>query len=142
MNSVVGNAQHLASNAADQVRTTTDSTRSSLVDFGVQALKLFNHVRAQESRYVDSALDHIGLQRRESALRPALWFAAGAMVAGGAALVFAPTSGEKLRVRLIELLTKAGDTVKSASETVKKSVISKEPTQELNAVKEKLHPVS
>lgn len=139
MNSVVNNAQHAASNAANQVRSSANDTRASIIDFGVQALKLFNHIRAQESRVVDSALDRIGLQRRESALRPALWFAAGAVVAGGAALVLAPSSGEKLRTRLIELLTKAGDTVK---QTVKQSVIAKEVTREGNHVKDTFHPAS
>ena len=131
MNSVVNNAQHAASNAVDQVKSTASDTRASLVDFGVQALKFVNHLRAQESRVVDSALDQIGLQRRESAIRPVLWFAAGAVVAGGAALVFAPSSGEKLRKRLIELLSDAG-------ETVKRSVIAKEAVAEVNHVKDKL----
>ncbi len=139
MNSAISNAQHVASHAVDQVKAGADSTRSSLIDLGVQALKFFNHVRAQESRYVDSALDTIGLQRRESALRPVLWFAAGAVVAGGAALVLAPTSGDKLRKRLIQLLSTAGDDVKHAAEnvaeTVSHSAFGKEAARELSHVK-------
>ncbi|MEO6419535.1 MAG: hypothetical protein ABIP39_09030 [Polyangiaceae bacterium] len=142
MNSTISNAQQIAANAVDQVKAGADTTRSSLVDLGVQALKLFNHVRAQESRYVDSALDHIGLQRRESALRPVLYFAAGALVAGGAALVLAPTSGDMLRKRLIELLSKAGDNVKSVAgsvtDTVAHSAFSKEGARELNHAKDTL----
>jgi gas vesicle protein len=72
------------------------------------------------------------LQRRESALRPALWFAAGAVVAGGAALVLAPSSGEKLRKRLIELLSKAGD-------TVKQSVVAKEVVTDVKHVRDTVH---
>lgn len=140
MNSAISNAQHVASNAVDQVKAGADSTRSSFIDLGVQALKFFNQVRVQESRYVDSALDHIGLQRRESALRPVLWFAAGAIVAGGAALVLAPTSGDTLRKRLIQLLSSAGDNVKHAAEgvaqTVSHSALGKEAVRELNHAKE------
>ena len=138
MNSVVNHAQHAAFTAADQVKSAADGTRSSLIELGVQALKLFNHVRAQETRYVDSALDHIGLQRRESALRPVLWFAAGAVVAGGAALVLAPSSGEMLRKRLIELLSTAGDSVKSAAEGVTHSALVTEVTRKTNHVEDKL----
>ena len=134
MNSVVNSAQNAAAQAADQVRSSASDTRASLIDFGVQAMKFVNHLRAQESRVVDSALDHIGLQRRESALRPVLWFAAGAVVAGGAALVLAPSSGEKLRKRMIELLTKAGDTVKH-------SVIAKEVVSEVSHVKDHMKEV-
>lgn len=134
MNSVLNNAQHAASQAVDQAKNTASDTRASLIDLGVQALKLFNHARAQESRVVDSALDHIGLQRRQSALRPALWFAAGAVVAGGAALVFAPSSGEKLRTRLIELLSNAG-------ETVKRSAIAKGAASEVNHMKDHVQDV-
>jgi gas vesicle protein len=131
MNSVVNSAQHAASQAVDQVRSSANETRASLLDLGVQALKFVNHLRVNESRVVDSALDRIGLQRRESAMRPALWFAAGAVVAGGAALVLAPSSGEKLRKRLIELLSKAGD-------TVKQSVIAKEVVTDVKQVRDTL----
>jgi hypothetical protein len=71
---------------------------------GAQALKLTNSLRAIETQGVDSLLDHFGLQRREGALGPAVWFAAGALTAG--AIIFfllAPESSKKLRDRIAQL---------------------------------------
>jgi hypothetical protein len=93
-----------ASHAVEQVKSTASTTRANLVDLGLQAMKLVNSVRAQESHAVDSVLGHIGLQRRESPLRPLLFFAAGAVVAGSLVLILAPTSGKKLRLKIRDLL--------------------------------------
>jgi hypothetical protein len=93
-----------ASHAVDQVKETVSSARSSLVDLGVQAMKFLDTVRSQEERALDSALEHIGLQRRQSSLRPMLFFVTGAIVAGSIALVLAPASGKKLRAKILDLL--------------------------------------
>jgi hypothetical protein len=47
-------------------------------------------------------LDHLGLQRRESALRPILWFVAGAATAGAIAFLLAPTQGKRIRERIMK----------------------------------------
>jgi hypothetical protein len=98
-----------ASHAVDQVKETVSSARSSLVDLGVQAMKFLDTVRSQEERALDSALEHIGLQRRQSSLRPMLFFVTGAIVAGTVALVLAPVSGKKLRAKILDLLGGAKD---------------------------------
>ena len=85
-----------------------DRTRSSLADLGTQALKLVDSLRTMETRRMNSLLDRMGLQRRQSALRPALWFAAGAASAGAIVLLFAPESGKKLRDHFVQLLEQRG----------------------------------
>jgi hypothetical protein len=67
-------------------------------------MKFLDTVRSQEERAFDSALAHIGLQRRQSSLRPMLFFVTGAIVAGTVALVLAPVSGKKLRAKILDLL--------------------------------------
>jgi len=86
-----------AERAVHQVKDTAAHTRSALFDFGAQALRLVNDIRAAEVRGVDSVLGGLGLQRRESALRPVLWFVAGAAVAGAVVFFLAPTQGKKIR---------------------------------------------
>jgi len=104
MNSVINGARETAEHVADAVGETGGSMKLSLIDLGTQVLRLFNQARVAEMRGVDGVLHHIGLQRRSSALGPALWFAAGAVVAGGAAIMLAPTSGRALRRKLASLL--------------------------------------
>jgi hypothetical protein len=110
MRSAARNASH----AVDQIKETVSSARSSLVDLGVQGMKFLDAVRSQEERALDSALEHIGLQRRQSSLRPMLFFVTGAIVAGSIALILAPASGKKVRAKILELLgaTKDADVPK------------------------------
>jgi hypothetical protein len=97
------------SSFTDTAGRTVDHTRSSLVDLGAQALKLTKSLRAIETRGVDSLLDHFGLQRRNGALGPAFWFAAGAVTAGAIVLLLAPESGKKLRNRIAQLRGSRGE---------------------------------
>lgn len=97
----MGSVIHTAEHAVDQ-------TRSSLVDLGAQALKLVNSLKAAEGRSVDSMLHRIGLQRRDEAPTPLLWFAAGAIAAGAVVFMLAPESGKKLRGRIAELWESRG----------------------------------
>lgn len=90
--------------AVDQIKGTVGSARSGILDFGTQALKLLNSIRAQEHRLVGSALEHIGLQRRESSLRPVMWFGAGAVVAGTAVLLVIPSSRERILSAVRDIL--------------------------------------
>ena len=91
MNSISDTAMQ----TADHLKSAGSRTRLSVLDLGVQTMKLLNTMRAQEMRTVESVLGRIGLQRRENPLRPLALFFAGAAVAGGAALLIAPTSGRK-----------------------------------------------
>ena len=83
--------------APKAIQGAASSTRSSIMDLGVQALKFINTLRREEYELVGSALDRIGLQRRESSLRPVAWLAAGAVIGGSAVLLFSPASVETLR---------------------------------------------
>jgi hypothetical protein len=79
-----------------------DHTRSSLADLGAEALRLTNSLRAIQTPGVGSLLGRFGLRRREGALGPMVWFAAGAVTAGAIVLLLAPESGKKLRARILQ----------------------------------------
>ena len=105
-----------AGNATEQIKDTASRTaafaKGSLLDFGTQALKLVNGLRAFEMRTADGLLDRVGLQRRESMMTPVLWFTAGALVAGTAAFMLSPMSGKALRKRIAKMLTDGLDEAK------------------------------
>jgi hypothetical protein len=82
----------------------TEQLKDTFVELSSQAMKLFNNLRDAEDRGMATVLDRLGLQRRQSALTPALWFAGGAIFAGAAVLLLAPTSGKKLRRRIAGIL--------------------------------------
>jgi gas vesicle protein len=82
----------------------TDQLKDTFVDLSAQAMKLFSNLRDAEERGMETVLERLGLQRRQSALTPALWFAGGAIVAGAAVLLLHPTSGKKLRQRIATIL--------------------------------------
>ncbi len=82
---------------ADQLRGGTSNATASLVDLGVQTLKLINSVRARQAGPLGSAFGRLGFKRRGSAAAPFMFFTAGAIVAGGVALLVTPTSGKVLR---------------------------------------------
>jgi gas vesicle protein len=69
-----------------------------------------------------AVLDRLGLQRRQSALTPALWFAAGAVVAGAAVMLLAPTSGKKLRQRIASILDGEGQELASKATAVEQTL--------------------
>jgi hypothetical protein len=95
------------SHAVDHVKDAASTVHESLLDLGVQAKNLVRSARSQRVRAIDAALQQLGLQRRESAFRPAMFFVAGAVVAGAVALVLAPTSGKKLKTKIVDLLEAA-----------------------------------
>ncbi len=72
-------------------------------------MKLLNTPRSPEVRVVDSALDHVGLQRRQSALRPVGFLLAGAVMGGAVDPLLAPTAGKTARQKLLGLLRAARD---------------------------------
>jgi hypothetical protein len=114
MNPILDAAMH----TTDNLKGAASRTRGSFLELGVQSLKLLNTVRAQEVRTLDIALGRIGLQRRENPLRPVALFFVGAAIAGGAALLLAPTSGRKARRKIRELFgaTDTKQTLKSVIE--------------------------
>jgi hypothetical protein len=73
--------------------------------FLAQIGKTLDGAREAEGRGIDALLDRLGLQRRESALRPAFWFATGAVAAGAmVALLMSTTSGKEVRRRIATFL--------------------------------------
>jgi hypothetical protein len=90
---------------------------TSMVELGAQALRLVNNLKEAEARGAESVLSLMGLQRRQSVARPLLWFAAGATVAAGAALLLAPMKGEELVDRIARGLKRATSAVEDATKT-------------------------
>jgi hypothetical protein len=89
-----------AEHATEQVKEAASHARARFFDFSTQVLKLVNGIREAQGRGTDTVLDRLGLQRQTGPLGPALWFAAGAVTAGAAVFLLAPTSGKKLRQRI------------------------------------------
>ncbi|MGH7296229.1 MAG: hypothetical protein ACRELB_14910 [Polyangiaceae bacterium] len=100
------------SQAAD--RSSATFGRANLIDLGTQVLRLVNDVRDTQTRALDGVLGRIGLQRRQSILRPVLWIAAGAVAAGAVVLVVAPSSGKELRLRVAGWLAHERDVIADA----------------------------
>jgi hypothetical protein len=82
--------------AAEAAKDTAMQARANLIDLGAQGLRFFNDLRETRVRAVDGLLGHMGLQRRQSSIRPVLWFALGAVAAGAVVLAVAPRSRRQL----------------------------------------------
>lgn len=89
-----------AAHAVDHAKNAKRATRASLIELGSQALRLVNDIRERDSS--GASWPHIGRRRAPGSLSPAVWFAAGATLAGGAFLLLAPR-GADLRSRLASL---------------------------------------
>jgi hypothetical protein len=89
--------------ASQVISDLASSSRAGLDDFGTQVVRLLSSWRDVERRGVDTLLDSMGLQRQQSALRPFLWIAAGAVIGGCAVYVLAPRAGETIRVGVEKL---------------------------------------
>jgi hypothetical protein len=109
--------------AAEVARDTAMQARASLIDLGAQGLRFLNDLRDTRVRAVDGLLGHMGLQRRESSIRPVLWFALGAAAAGAVVLVVAPSSGKALRRRLSGWLREVGDDARRAGREYAKEAV-------------------
>ncbi len=118
MNSIAARAEGAADQVRESATRTSAAARSTFLDLGTQVLRFVNGLRAFEARTADGLLDRVGLQRRESALRPVVWFAAGAVTAGAAVLVLAPSSGKHLRRQLAKLFTDGADEAKHLEHVV------------------------
>ncbi len=103
---------------------------TSMVELGAQALRFVNNLKEAEARGAESILSLMGLQRRQGIARPLLWFAAGATVAAGAALLLAPMKGEELVDRIARGLRRATSTVEDATKTAAAAVRSPAPNAE------------
>jgi hypothetical protein len=93
----------------DQVK----HARASFIELGTQALRLANHVYEARLHDVDSLLGRVGLQRRSSPMRAVAWFAAGAVIAGGAVMLLTPLRGEELVGRMASTLRRTGEKIES-----------------------------
>ena len=111
-----------ADHVAEHMKDATSHARGTLLDLAGQAMKLVNGAREAESRGMDTLLDRMGLQRRRSGLVPVLWFAAGAIAAGGIVLLLAPTSGKSLRKRIAGFLDDGKETLATQAEKVEHRV--------------------
>ncbi len=118
MSSIATTAGNATEHIKDTATRTAAQAKGSFLELGTQVLRLVNGLRVLEMRTADNLLDRVGLQRRESALRPVLWFAAGAVVAGSAVLLLTPATGKQLRSRIAKLLTAGIDEAKSVEHGV------------------------
>jgi hypothetical protein len=109
--------------AGEQVKHSAAHARSGFVDLAAQALRLVNNIREAEERGVTSFLSRLGLQRRQSVARPVLWFAAGAVAAGAAALLLAPMKGDDLIKRITNIVRGAAHDVETAVKHVASSSV-------------------
>ncbi len=110
------------SNTADHATDAIAHARAALLDLPSQMMKLVDGARETERRGADALLDRMGLQRRQSALTPVIWFVAGAVVAGAAAFILAPTSGKQLRRRVAAFLDAELDEIKAVERQVEEKV--------------------
>jgi hypothetical protein len=113
----------MSQTAAEAARDTAMQARANLIDLGAQGLRLLNDLRETRARAVDGLLGHMGLQRRESGIRPVLWFALGAAAAGAVVLVVAPSSGKALRRRLSGWVREVGDDARRAGREYAKGAV-------------------
>jgi hypothetical protein len=89
--------------ASQVIGDLASSSRAGLDDFGTQVARMLTSWRAIERRGVDTLLDRMGLQRRQSVLRPIFWVTAGAVLGGCAVYVLAPRAGETIRISIDKL---------------------------------------
>jgi hypothetical protein len=121
MTTISSTAEH----ATEHVRHAASHAGTSLLDLSTQVFRFINGVREAQGRGVETVLDRLGLQRRQSALGPVLWFAAGAVAAGTAVLLLSPESGKKVRQRMASFLRQETDAQPSRS-------VEAEPRVEVN----------
>lgn len=127
MNSTLKEAANAATHITDDVKGRASHVgihaRTSLLEYGTQALKLLGALRALEIGAVDSVLARVGVGRRQSgSMLPVIWFTAGALVAGGAALAFAPSSGKDLRRRVARWIDSGGTEVEKDTKGIETHV--------------------
>jgi hypothetical protein len=89
-----------ADHATEHLKGAASHGRATLLELSAQVKKVINGAREAEDRGVDALLDRLGLQRRQTALNPVLWFAAGAAAAGTVWFLISSTSGKKLLRRI------------------------------------------
>jgi hypothetical protein len=94
---------------ADGTRNAALTARDSLIELGTESFRLAENLRKRGS---DLFFASVGRRRDKGRLPSVWWFAAGAVVLGGAALLLGPP-GRELRVRIRNLVHRSDD--KSAS---------------------------
>jgi hypothetical protein len=109
MNSILNTGDQ----ATHAVKQAASLARENVLEFGTQLVKLLGRMREAEGHGADSLLEHLGLQRRTGLAKPIVCFATGAVVGAGAALLLAPTSGDRLRKKLAAFFSSEIDQVTS-----------------------------
>jgi hypothetical protein len=132
MNSISKTADH----ATQTMKDAASHARENLLEFGTQMLQVLDRARDSEVFSLDSLLQRAGLQRRAGAGQPIAYFAAGFMVGAGAGLLFAPTSGSKLRENIANLVSAEVDKLASIFRPATKRV--EEVVEEADAVAKNL----
>jgi gas vesicle protein len=94
----VGSARHAMGSAKDGADHAVTSAKATWLD-GVKAVT--GMVSMIRSLQADDALGWVGLSRRRSPIAAFGIFSAGLVVGAGAALLFAPMSGEETRRRIL-----------------------------------------
>ena len=122
MTTISNTADHATEQVKEAVTHAGAHARATWLDLSTQVIRLINNVREAQARSVDNVLGRMGLQRRHSALRPVLWFAAGAVAAGTAVVLTAPTSGKSLRQRIAKLLNQEVETLTTQAKTIEQRV--------------------
>lgn len=126
MNSTIADTVHSAQRAAHDVKNeATDVaqlTRTTLIEYATHTVKFLAALRVLRLGAVDSLLGGVGLERRRRGVHPAVWFTAGAVVAGGTALALAPSSGEDLRRRIARWIDRGVDEVQKEVQQIEAGV--------------------
>jgi len=125
MNSISSSADQ----ATDAVKDAASHARENVLEIGAQLLRLLNRARDANVLSFDSWLHRVGLRRHGGigqVVQPLVFFAAGAVVGAGAGLLFAPTSGSKLRediaALVAEQIEKLGTMFKPAVSTAEQGM--------------------
>lgn len=132
MNSISKTADH----ATQTMKDAASHARENLLEFGTQLLQVLDRARDSEVFSLDSLLQRAGLQRRAGVGQPLGYFAAGVVVGASAGLLFAPTSGSKLRENIANLVSGQVDKLASIFKPATKRV--EELVQEADAIAKNL----
>jgi gas vesicle protein len=133
-NHAVGTAKHAAETAKEGADSAVASAKTTWLD-GVKAVA--SVVSMLRGFQANDALGWVGLSRRRSPLAAMGIFGAGMAVGAGAALLFAPMSGEETRRRIVKGFSGLKGDAKSTADAVATEI-----TSDAKAVSHKVEEVA